>query len=1052
MLGGELGSAFVRIRPQLGTFAAEARTAIKGSLKEVQAAVAQTAAANTSETMKEVRSNAELASSYAAVGAAAESSGGKQASSTVAAEEAQARLKAEVASVARANVAETLKEVKANEALSASYLAVGKAAASGSAEQRAANTLAASSQLKSKALLGETAVAAAASGSAFGGAKGKMVGMTAGLVGVTAGLVAAKLAFNDVVVGGANFERQLDVFQYTSQASGKEMKEAAAQAKALGNDVRLPGVSAADAAEALTELAKGGISVRDSIDGVRGAVQLATAGMLDGATAAGIIAQAMSAFELTGKRATDVADLLAGAAQSAQGEVGDMALGLQQSASVAHTLNIPIEDTITALAMIAKNGIVGAEGGTTFRSMLLALVPTTRHAREQVEALGIQLKDQHGDLLPLPNILKQYGDQLGKLRGVDRQVALKNIFGTYGFQAAAILSRTADQFGKLRESVNRNNASLEASAARTKGLAGSWGALKSNLETAGISISAKVNPSIKRLIDNLNEGITWITANWPKIEATIGPVLDNIREAMTSFGDFATAFWDRFGSVIKAVFGRAFRGELQLVKNVLGAISGVFELFAGILQGDWRKAWAGLKGIASNALHAVVDLTKTFLGIYKEVGAHLGGAIVSGFKGALHGLEGLAAKAGLKIVEPFTHLPGWLGGGGFQKIKKEFQGLLDDVKPKSELVGDRWGVDRAVKDHAAAAAAKAAAKEIPEAVEGVVGKARAAGKKVVEAVADGVKDDVTLQHALRSLRERFAEAVKTTRETVRGSVLDAQKNLVSLGQGLGAQLASIIDAGPLGQMLKRLQDQLAHRQFRAQARSLRDDIVAAQKELAKAQSQIVTVGPVSKASQDRIDAFLNPKKKALRDARAANRDFADEAVIGGIQANIDKQKAAATRAVDDLTAAFVSGAGGSAQTFAAKLSQILGTKVEGFEKAGKLLGFAFGTSFTNQVDALTGQAGAIQKGRGVAPGLAGQGLRPEIVRPVTVMNQQLAVQHGILKEMKQARKDAADRARRAKVKADAAAKKKADKKADSPIVQLPGAQSKTAAVLNGTTG
>src|SRR6059058_2107957 len=60
---------------------------------------------------------------------------------------------------------------------------------------------------------------------------------------------------------GIAYQDSLNIFQSVTRATGAQMDAVAAKAKQLGANLKLPTTSAADAAAAMTELAKGGLSV-----------------------------------------------------------------------------------------------------------------------------------------------------------------------------------------------------------------------------------------------------------------------------------------------------------------------------------------------------------------------------------------------------------------------------------------------------------------------------------------------------------------------------------------------------------------------------------------------------------------------------------------------------------------------------------------------------------------------------------------------------------------------------------------------------------------------
>src|SRR3990167_3288165 len=163
----------------------------------------------------------------------------------------------------------------------------------------------------------------------------------AGLAAVAGGAAIAT-GFAFAIKAAANFEQQLNTFQAVSGATGKEMAQVSKLAKKMGKDLTLPGTSAKDAAEALTELAKGGLSVNKAMGALKATLQLSAAAQITNARAAVIVSDALNAFGLKAKDATRVVDLLANAANATSGDIGDFADAMQMSGAVAKQLGVPI--------------------------------------------------------------------------------------------------------------------------------------------------------------------------------------------------------------------------------------------------------------------------------------------------------------------------------------------------------------------------------------------------------------------------------------------------------------------------------------------------------------------------------------------------------------------------------------------------------------------------------------------------------------------------------------------------------------------------------------
>lgn len=174
---------------------------------------------------------------------------------------------------------------------------------------------------------------------------------TLGRTGVVAGgLLAAGIGV--AINAYAQFDQAMSYVVATgadAAASQDALREAALEAGASTV------FSATEAAGAIENLAKAGISSADILGGaLKGSLDLAAAGGLGVAEAAGIAATTMQQFGLAGEDASHVADLLAAGAGKAMGDVSDMAEALKQSGLVANQFGLSVEETTGTLSAFAQ--------------------------------------------------------------------------------------------------------------------------------------------------------------------------------------------------------------------------------------------------------------------------------------------------------------------------------------------------------------------------------------------------------------------------------------------------------------------------------------------------------------------------------------------------------------------------------------------------------------------------------------------------------------------------------------------------------------------------
>lgn len=299
-----------------------------------------------------------------------------------------------------------------------------------------------------------------------------------------------------------DFQSSLSQLKQAAGATKEEMAAMTRQAQLLGADTDLAGVTAASAAKAMVELSKAGLSVKDTMAASKSVLSLAKAGNIEFADAAVIAASALNAFGLEGKDANKVADALAAGANASQAELSDLALGLQQSATIAKQFKLSINENVTALALFAQNGIKGSDAGTSLKTMLISLANPTDAAQSAMNSMGFSAYDAQGKFVGLEEMSKRLNKGLSGLTDQQKQATLATIFGTDAFRAAAVLSDNAGQsYTKMSDAVGKVGAAQEAAAAQQGGWDKAVENFSNQMSAVGQRIGADLLPPLTDFVN-----------------------------------------------------------------------------------------------------------------------------------------------------------------------------------------------------------------------------------------------------------------------------------------------------------------------------------------------------------------------------------------------------------------------------------------------------------------------------------------------------------------------------------------------------------------------
>jgi TP901 family phage tail tape measure protein len=362
----------------------------------------------------------------------------------------------------------------------------------------------------------------------------------ASTLAIGAGLAIAG-GFAVAINSAADFEKGLSNIRAVSGATAGEMEKIRAKALQLGADTKF---SAGEAAQAMEELAKAGVSTADILNGAADAtVNLAAAGDIALPEAATIASNAMNQFALKAQELPKVADLIAGAANASAIDVSQFGFSLSQVGAVAHLAGLSFQDTAVAIAELGNAGIVGSDAGTSLKTFLNNLIPTTKNQIELSRQLGLLTKDgtnaffdQSGKVKSLAEISQVLQNATRGLTKEQKLAAFQTLFGSDAIRAAAVLAdQGAAGFNKMAGAMDKVKA---ADVAKTKmdNFKGSLEQMKGSLETLAITLGSILLPPLRRIVDGVTKAINAFQGWSPSTQRTIVTILGIVAAVLVFVG------------------------------------------------------------------------------------------------------------------------------------------------------------------------------------------------------------------------------------------------------------------------------------------------------------------------------------------------------------------------------------------------------------------------------------------------------------------------------------------------------------------------------------
>ena len=336
--------------------------------------------------------------------------------------------------------------------------------------------------------------------------------------------------------------------------------------------------SATEAAEALNYMALAGYDTEKSMNMLPAVLNMAAAGAMDLGRASDMITDTQAALGLSFERTNQMVDEFAKAASSGNTTVEMLGEAFLKVGGLAKELNggivigedglehevDGIQELEIAFTAMANAGVKGSEAGTHMRNMLLKLSSPTDKGAEAFEALGVSVFDAEGRMRSLADIFYDLNKGLSSVTQAEKLQAIGEIFnardtasaeallgaieGTVQYEDQVYAISTAyekwgdaiydvNQGFKITESswdslgqsiLESEGAAAAMSSRQLNNLKGSITLFKSALETAKITVSDKLTPSLMEFVNFGTEGLQ---------KMVDGFNANGISGAMDAFGD-----------------------------------------------------------------------------------------------------------------------------------------------------------------------------------------------------------------------------------------------------------------------------------------------------------------------------------------------------------------------------------------------------------------------------------------------------------------------------------------------------------------------------------
>ena len=323
----------------------------------------------------------------------------------------------------------------------------------------------------------------------------------AGAVAMGTISAAALAAGKKAVDVGMDFDKAMSSWKGTAKATEAEFNIAREAAMKYGRETTK---TATESANALEYMALAGWSVGDSVKALPSVLKLSEATNLDLARTSDLVTDSMSATgEVIGENGENLQRFLdvATMANNKSNQTAEQLMEAWiQTGGVFKGLKVDIEDSATALGVLANRGIKGSEAGTALNAIMINLTTGAGQAGKAMQKLGVSAFE-NGKFKGLKQTLTEVRDKLSGLTEEEQNYYKARIGGKHHIDAFTHLLNGLDsvkdgknEWDGLNESLRTANGSLQQMAAtKMDNLWGDTKILQSAMQDLGIKVSDAIN-------------------------------------------------------------------------------------------------------------------------------------------------------------------------------------------------------------------------------------------------------------------------------------------------------------------------------------------------------------------------------------------------------------------------------------------------------------------------------------------------------------------------------------------------------------------------------
>lgn len=368
-----------------------------------------------------------------------------------------------------------------------------------------------------------------------------------------------------------------DAIAYTGAIAGATTEEMEAMNQAAMAAGAGTSKTATEAAQALGYMSLAGWDVKRSTSSLMPVLKLAEATQMELATCSNLVTSTMATMGLQTDDLSGYLDVLCKTNNKSATTAQELMEAIAICGGTMKGLKIDVQDTATALGVLANRHITSAEAGNSLNSIIANMKQGTGEAKKALDELGISIEsmyDQNGafqlekTLMRIDEATKNLSADkknqlIGAIGGKEQAKTLNALLD--GIREAGADGRT--EWQALNDEIRNSGGALDEMRDKmTKTMGYAMKTFGSSLENAMLQIGSRIEPMITPVINSLSNELLYFG----------NEIVPKIANEMEYVGNTIKDNWGTIKPIVEGI-GIAF-GTWKLAEFILGlpqVISGI---------------------------------------------------------------------------------------------------------------------------------------------------------------------------------------------------------------------------------------------------------------------------------------------------------------------------------------------------------------------------------------------------------------------------------------------------------------------------------------------